>query len=94
VTKGEVYPCFFLRPELEVPQDVPANKDSNKKGRSMLASLKQRICETCGKIINSPEDGWVEWLDNGGGFLIFWGHSGHTKAASLSFFCFDSLFYL
>lgn len=28
----------------------------------MLVPLKQWICDSCGEIINSPEDGWVEWL--------------------------------
>ena len=28
----------------------------------MLVPLKQWICDSCGKIINSAEDGWVEWL--------------------------------
>lgn len=28
----------------------------------MLEPLKQWICDFCETIINSPEDGWVEWL--------------------------------
>ena len=28
----------------------------------MLIPLKQWICDSCGEIINSAEDGWVEWL--------------------------------
>ena len=28
----------------------------------MLAPLKQFICDTCGKVINSPEEGWIEWI--------------------------------
>lgn len=28
----------------------------------MLKPLKQWICDFCEIIINSPEDGWVEWL--------------------------------
>ena len=27
-----------------------------------LIPLKQFICDTCGGIINSPEEGWLEWL--------------------------------
>ncbi len=29
----------------------------------MLEPLKQWVCDSCGEIINSAEDGWVEWLD-------------------------------
>ena len=29
---------------------------------AMLEPLKQFICDTCGNIIEKPEDGWVEWL--------------------------------
>lgn len=28
----------------------------------MLGPLKQLICDSSGEIINSAEDGWVEWL--------------------------------
>jgi hypothetical protein len=28
----------------------------------MLEPLKQFICDTCGRVIAKPEDGWVEWL--------------------------------
>lgn len=28
----------------------------------MLIPLKQFICDTCGEIIQKPEDGWVEWI--------------------------------
>lgn len=28
----------------------------------MLIPLKQFICDTCGNIIQKPEDGWVEWI--------------------------------
>lgn len=32
----------------------------------MLTPLKQFVCDTCGEIINSPEEGWVEWIFNSG----------------------------
>lgn len=28
----------------------------------MLIPLKQFYCDTCGEIINSPEEGWIEWI--------------------------------
>jgi len=28
----------------------------------MLKPLKEFICDTCGEVINKPEEGWVEWL--------------------------------
>lgn len=28
----------------------------------MLIPLKQYICDTCGEIIDKPEDGWIEWI--------------------------------
>ncbi len=28
----------------------------------MLTPLKQFICDTCDEIIESPEDGWIEWI--------------------------------
>jgi hypothetical protein len=28
----------------------------------MLTPLEQWFCDTCGKTINSPKDGWIEWL--------------------------------
>jgi hypothetical protein len=28
----------------------------------MLEPLKQFICDTCHQVINSPEDGWIEWI--------------------------------
>jgi NAD-dependent dihydropyrimidine dehydrogenase PreA subunit len=28
----------------------------------MLEPLKQFYCDTCGNIIEKPEDGWVEWI--------------------------------
>jgi hypothetical protein len=28
----------------------------------MLIPLKQFICDTCGEVIERPEDGWVEWI--------------------------------
>jgi hypothetical protein len=31
----------------------------------MLEPLKQFICDKCGGTINSPRDGWVEWLEQG-----------------------------
>ena len=30
----------------------------------MLKSLKQFYCDTCGEIINSPKEGWIEWISN------------------------------
>lgn len=27
-----------------------------------LIPLKQFVCDTCGKVINRPEDAWIEWL--------------------------------
>ncbi len=30
----------------------------------MLTPLKQYICDTCGELIEKPEDGMVEWLDD------------------------------
>ena len=29
----------------------------------MLEPLKQFICDSCGEVINSPEEGWIEWLE-------------------------------
>lgn len=31
----------------------------------MLEPLKKWICDSCGKVIESPEDGFVEWLEEG-----------------------------
>src|SRR4030042_2172493 len=31
----------------------------------MLEPLKQFICDKCGGLIESPRDGWVEWLEQG-----------------------------
>jgi hypothetical protein len=31
----------------------------------MLTPLKQFICDSCGEIIQSPEQGWIEWLVKG-----------------------------
>jgi hypothetical protein len=31
----------------------------------MLEPLKQFICDKCGAIITSPQEGWVEWLEEG-----------------------------
>ncbi len=28
----------------------------------MLIPLKQFICDTCSEVINSPEEGWIEWI--------------------------------
>lgn len=28
----------------------------------MLKPLTQFYCDTCGEIINSPEEGWIEWI--------------------------------
>lgn len=28
----------------------------------MLVPLKQFICDTCGEIIDKPEEGWIEWI--------------------------------
>lgn len=28
----------------------------------MLRPLTQFYCDTCGEIINSPEEGWIEWI--------------------------------
>ena len=28
----------------------------------MLTPLKQFVCDTCGEVINSPEEGWIEWI--------------------------------
>jgi hypothetical protein len=28
----------------------------------MLTPLNQFFCDTCGEIINSPEQGWIEWI--------------------------------
>lgn len=28
----------------------------------MLNPLTQFICDTCGEIINSPKEGWIEWI--------------------------------
>lgn len=28
----------------------------------MLKTLTQFICDTCGKIIKSPQEGWLEWI--------------------------------
>lgn len=28
----------------------------------MLKPLKQFICDTCGQVIEKPEDGWFEWI--------------------------------
>ncbi|MDH5468489.1 MAG: hypothetical protein OEY25_13820, partial [Candidatus Aminicenantes bacterium] len=28
----------------------------------MLEPLKQWICDSCGQVIKTPEDGYVEWL--------------------------------
>ncbi len=30
----------------------------------MLEPLKQFICDKCHQVIETPEDGWVEWLDS------------------------------
>jgi hypothetical protein len=30
----------------------------------MLTPLKQFVCDTCGKIIEKPEHGWIEWVDD------------------------------
>ncbi|RKY37458.1 MAG: hypothetical protein DRP78_01105, partial [Candidatus Omnitrophota bacterium] len=30
----------------------------------MLKPLQEWICDTCGEIIRSPHDGYVEWLSN------------------------------
>jgi len=30
----------------------------------MLAPLTQFICDTCGQVIERPEDGWVEWISD------------------------------
>jgi len=30
----------------------------------MLIPLKQFICDTCGEVIQRPEDGWVEWISD------------------------------
>ena len=27
-----------------------------------LSPLKQFVCDTCGEIIKSPEEGWLEWI--------------------------------
>lgn len=31
----------------------------------MLKPLTQFYCDTCGEIINSPEEGWIEWISEG-----------------------------
>ena len=28
----------------------------------MLIPLEQFVCDTCGQIINSPKEGWLEWI--------------------------------
>jgi hypothetical protein len=33
----------------------------------MLIPLKQFICDTCGEIIEKPEDGWIEWIHSDDG---------------------------
>jgi hypothetical protein len=32
----------------------------------MLKSLQEWICDTCGEVIASPNDGWVEWKESKG----------------------------
>jgi predicted nuclease of predicted toxin-antitoxin system len=45
---------------------------------NMLSPLHQFICDTCQKLISDPNQGWVEWLDDGmvGSFRI----CHHTQA--------------
>ena len=44
------------------------NKIINKQAMNMktkpilMNPLKQFVCDTCGQIIESPEEGWVEWV--------------------------------
>lgn len=33
----------------------------------MLIPLRQFICDTCGEIIEKPEDGWIEWIHSDDG---------------------------
>ena len=30
----------------------------------MLIPLKQFVCDTCGQVIENPNEGWVEWLSS------------------------------
>src|SRR5665213_64374 len=34
---------------------------------TMLKPLQQWFCDRCGQVIERPEEGWVEWLDDDGG---------------------------
>ena len=37
------------------------------KGRSLMEPLKQWVCDVCGKIIETPDDGYVVWGENAEG---------------------------
>ncbi len=30
----------------------------------MLTPIQQFVCDSCGQLIEKPEDGWFEWLEN------------------------------
>jgi len=40
----------------------------------MLEPLKQWICDTCGGVIESAKEGWIEWLEDGD---TIWFNSAH-----------------
>lgn len=51
----------------------------------MLEPLKQFICDSCGEVIESPEQGWIEWLIKGNptdGYTCSSFRICHHKAAS------------
>jgi hypothetical protein len=39
-------------------------KSKKKEGSMRLKPLEQFVCDTCGEVIESPDEGYIEWVDD------------------------------